>query len=115
MGLDQYAKVRRPGEKEEESAEIAYWRKHPNLQGWMHNLWASRGGVGEFNCKEVQLTEKDIQDLEDAVLDNNLPSTKGFFFGPESDEEYKQKDMKFIGEAKIALKSGLEVYYSSWW
>ena len=22
--------------------ELAYWRKHPNLQGWMHRLWLQK-------------------------------------------------------------------------
>jgi hypothetical protein len=40
MGLDQFAYcIDNNGEKE----ELAYWRKHPNLQGWMENLWQSKG------------------------------------------------------------------------
>ena len=37
MGLDQYARVE-DGNKRAERAdtEFAYWRKHPNLQGWMY-------------------------------------------------------------------------------
>ena len=32
--------------------EIAYWRKHPNLHGWMHRLWESKGNSGTFNGKK---------------------------------------------------------------
>ena len=36
MGLDQYAGVR---QEDGTFEEIAYWRKHPNLQGWMKKLY----------------------------------------------------------------------------
>ena len=38
MGLDQYAYVANKAGSEyndQSRQEIAYWRKHPNLQGWM--------------------------------------------------------------------------------
>ena len=35
MGLDQFAYTTKGKEKE----EIAYWRKHNALHGWMENLW----------------------------------------------------------------------------
>jgi len=50
MGLDQYAFARK-GEplddfdgnsSSEEEIEICYWRKHPNLQGWMENFLTDR-------------------------------------------------------------------------
>ena len=39
-----------------EPREIAYWRKHPNLHGWMQRLWESRGNSGDFNGDELELT-----------------------------------------------------------
>ena len=51
MGLDQYATARK-GEARtddegytyyEDSKELAYWRKHPSLQGWMEDLWIEKG------------------------------------------------------------------------
>ena len=27
-----------------EEEELHYWRKHPNLQGWMENLYREKGG-----------------------------------------------------------------------
>ena len=38
MGLDMYAYVGTEGQ-----CELAYWRKHPNLHGWMEKLWESKG------------------------------------------------------------------------
>ena len=76
MGLDQYATARK-GEPTtddegytyyEDSMELAYWRKHPNLQGWMEDLYLEKGGEGEFNCQDVELTLEDLDALE-ATLD----------------------------------------------
>ena len=29
--------------------EMAHWRKHPNLRGWISRLYYSRGGGAVFN------------------------------------------------------------------
>ena len=123
MGLDQYAfAIDNNGEKE----ELAYWRKHPNLQGWMEQLWENKGRpnlpedhiedmLGDFNCIPVELNSDDIDDFEDAVRGNSLPETGGFFFGENSDDYYKEKDLEFIQKAREALDAGLTVEYHSWW
>ncbi len=122
MGLDQFAyTVDNNGETE----ELAYWRKHPNLQGWMENLWVSKGypnrhedddsGMSQFNCVPLELTHEDLNSLEEAVNNGNMPSTAGFFFGSDSDEHYKENDLEFIRKAREALDSGLVVMYDSWW
>ena len=123
MGLDQYANARR-GEAivddegytyYEDSMELAYWRKHPNLQGWMEELYYEKGGEGEFNCVDVELTLEDLDSLE-ATLDNEaLPETAGFFFGSDSSEYYAEADREFIVAARAAIKQGYTVVYSSWW
>ena len=113
MGLDQYAyTVNKHGEKE----TICEWRKHPNLHGWMENLWRSQGNEdGDFNCEELELTEDDLLDLEDDVCLGMLPKTTGFFFGEDSDLYYEKTDLKFIETAKEKLKNGYKVFYYSWW
>ena len=123
MGLDQYARARR-GEAivddegytyYEDSMELAYWRKHPNLQGWMEELYYEKGGEGEFNCVDVELTLEDLDSLE-ATLDNEaLPETVGFFFGGNADDHYAEADREFIVAARAAIKQGYTVVYSSWW
>ncbi len=41
--------------------ELAYWRKHPNLHGWMEKLWERKGrprqnvGWPIFNHPDIQL------------------------------------------------------------
>ena len=123
MGLDQFAySIDSAGNK----TEIAYWRKHPNLQGWMENLWDSKGrpnqnadsdpmGLSDFNCVPVELTYEDLDGLEKDIQQNRMPQTVGFFFGNDSDEYYRSQDLEFIQNARIALDNGSKVYYDSWW
>ena len=130
MGLDQFAYAGIGDEKE----EIAYWRKHNRLHGWMEDLYRDRGnevteeGFGNsFNCVPVQLTLSDLEQLEAHVEGKSLPETGGFFFGNDSydyeDENknadggyfHKEIDLKFIADARKAIAEGKEVYYDSWW
>jgi len=118
MGLDQFASVRPKYTERVANVEIAYWRKHNRLQGWMENLYIEKGGVKEFNVEEVQLTPQDLDKLEKAVKDKDLPETGGFFFGTDSYEDYEEylrDDLAFIEKAREAINDGDEVYYSSWW
>ena len=100
--------------------EIACWRKHNRLHGWMEKLWREKTGMeGEFNCEEVLLEKKDISNLEKAIVNNELPETGGFFFGSDSYEDYEENymvnDLKFVKEARQAIMEGDEVIYNSWW
>jgi hypothetical protein len=95
--------------------EIAYWRKHPNLHGWMHRLWTSRGNDGEFNGDELELTWDDLEQLEQDIRSKNLPDTSGFFFGNDADDHYREHDLKFVREAKAEAFLGLRVFYNSSW
>jgi hypothetical protein len=95
--------------------ELAYWRKHPNLHGWMQKLWESRGNEGDFNGDELELTSEDLDRLEEAIKTNGLPHTEGFFFGDDASEYYRQEDLKFIKEARAHLFLGLRVFYNSSW
>ena len=125
MGLDMYANRVKKGliteavdfniaENEETEQNIHYWRKHPNLHGWMESLYRKKVGQDEnFNCVNVQLTEEDLVKLEKDIKEGNLPKTSGFFFG-ESDGTEIEDDLSFIRKAKMAIKDGYDVYYTSW-
>ena len=96
--------------------EIAYWRKHPNLHGWMERLAESKGlDYDTFNGVELELTFDDIMQLERDINNSNLPSTEGFFFGSDADEYYKEHDLAFVYEAKSRLFLGQRVFYNSSW
>jgi hypothetical protein len=121
MGLDQFAYFLNETETEKylggESVgrdEDFYWRKHPNLQGWMEKLWKSKGGEGEFNCVHVELTRADVEKLEMDIVSNQLPATTGFFYG-QSDGSENPYDVTFCQQAKKAIEEGKKVFYSSWW
>jgi hypothetical protein len=120
MGLDQYAfaRHRRPDapvdfEQSDNDNEVHYWRKHPNLHGWMEQLYREKGGKAKyFNCVAVELTPEDIDRLERDLHD--LPGTTGFFFGTSQPED-TDDDREFIAKARAAFAEGRAVYYTSWW
>lgn len=121
MGLDMYAFSTESEipevdfEAPEDGAELHYWRKHPDLHGWMATIYRSKGGIDEeFNCVPVRLDAEDLDALERAINDNSLPHTAGFFFG-QSDGSEKSDDLHFIHKARDALAAGARVYYWSWW
>ena len=99
----------------DDTIELASWRKHPNLQGWMEELWYEKGGEGEFNCVELELTLEDLDALEATLDEEALPETAGFFFGGNADDHYAEADREFIVQARAAIKQGYKVVYSSWW
>ena len=99
----------------DDSIELATWRKHPNLQGWMQELYYEKGGEGEFNCVDVELTFEDLDALEATLDEEELPETVGFFFGSNADDHYAEADREFIVQARAAIKQGYKVIYSSWW
>ena len=120
MGLDMYAYITRNviGSVDfkipDDAVKIAYWRKHPDLHGWMEALYTVNGGCQVFNCQCVQLDKADIDALEIAVNRGELPLTSGFFFG-ESLPDDKADDLLFISAARDALAAGYRVFYYSWW
>lgn len=136
MGLDQYlfktkasieeieSSRKIDSDKEIQQEEIAYWRKHPNLQGYIRNIWLQKNKnikpedlewAEDFNGDNVYLTEQDLNEWESAAKAKRYPSTTGFFFGSNRDEEYLEHDLASIQEARKALKEGFTVYYTSWW
>ena len=151
MGLDMYAYAGKPGQRdayfEQDGLEydpvnyewvtppggvqpvhsLAQWRKHPNLHGWMEQLWKQKGRPGvdlkfyaeeygpDFNGIELELSWKDVDDLERAIRYKQLPETQGFFFGKNSDDPYFEQDLKFCVDAKAEIFLGFRVFYNSSW
>lgn len=128
MGLDQWCYacdaneipdgIRVDFTRPEDSFEIAYWRKHPNLHGWMENLYREKGGTDEqFNCVPVELTIDDLDNLEETIKEDRLPDTVGFFFGQSyKDSDATSYDLDFVRKAKqLILDEDKRVFYTSWW
>lgn len=102
----------------ESSVEIAYWRKHPDLHGWMEDLYIKKGGSDpDFNCAAVELTIDDLDNLQMAIEDRKLPYTQGFFFGESSgDNEEMKYDLDFVRKAKdLIVNQDKRIFYTSWW
>ena len=125
MGLDMYAFSTKAKPKTEvdfetknfKPEEVHYWRKHPNLHGWMQSLYDVKGGTSDsFNGDCVVLDTFDLDALEADIREGNLPDTSGFFFGESSNEdEENENDLLFVTKAKEAIAEGKTVYYTSWW
>lgn len=124
MGLDQYAhKVKSDYNNETctetiVKTELQYWRKHNRLQGWMENLWVIKTGKkpGELNCRQLELDGNDLNLLHDALVNERLPETEGFFYGVDSYErDTLEYDMRFVDLAFKAIKDGYQVFYSCSW
>lgn len=123
MGLDQFIRTTAADipavdfDIPEDAVQIHYWRKHPNMHGWMERLYRDKGGRGEdFNCDNLRLDLEDLVSLEIDLKGKRLPTTEGFFFGRSNggDEELKD-DLQFIEAAKGAIECGLKVFYRAWW
>lgn len=119
MGLDMYLFSRLPGS--EDRTEVAYWRKHPDLHGFIERTFYR--GQEEFNCVEQPLTEQDIDRIQAAVRARELPLTSGFFFGnsyfeddtEEERQRYDAEDIEKLEKGKDAIRRGLEVFYYAWY
>jgi len=133
MGLDQFAYVAHKAGAYKDSIQdtqpntgkprdLAWWRKHPNLQGWMRNLWITKNSLvsvddSNFNNIELELTWQDIDQLEQDINNGSMAAlnTTGFFFGSHADEHYQATDLKFVRDARAELFMGLKVFYNSSW
>lgn len=121
MGLDQYAYIASKANTEwndNSRQDVAYWRKHPNLQGWMEKL-AERKQLkyDTFNGVELELTWEDVDELEKDIKSGvvSVMNTRGFFFGDPSDDYYREEDLNFCVNAKAELFLGRKVFYNSSW
>jgi hypothetical protein len=123
MGLDMYAFSTKAKPETEvdfsltnlNETEIHYWRKHPNLHGWMQSLYEEKGGTSDtFNGDCVVLDSEDLDVLEEDIKEGNLPDTSGFFFGITQGDE-TENDLLFIKQAREEIAKGNTVYYTSWW
>lgn len=146
MGLDQYAVRVLPENAKKRKGKIlikanqgsddviATWRKHPNLQWWMYQLWLKKNpkapklrtinmlgesfdGAPAFNAEEkLELKLEDLDRLEAEVKAGTLPHTDiGWFWGSPCDMEERKNDLEFIAKARLALYEGFKVFYFSWW
>jgi hypothetical protein len=130
MGLDMFLRGRkfyrsairqRPQEDGfdivQKDLDIGYWRKHPNLHGYIIEHFAD--GVDE--CQDIELGPDQIDKIIKAVRAGNLPHTEGFFFGTSSTDEGQMiEDLSILQGAYDWLKKPDEsvwksvIYRASW-
>lgn len=123
MGLDMYlnglryirTSARSDDRKKGELFDLGYWRKHPNLHGYIVQTFAD----GKDECQEIALSADDIRRIIAAIEADELPKTTGFFFG-ESDGSEKEGDLSIFREALAWLGTEEEdawrsVYYQASW
>jgi hypothetical protein len=102
----------------EESAksEVAYWRKHPNLHGFIVQTFAD----GVDKCQRIFLTAADVDRIIAAVRENRLPHTDGFFFGssdwadPNEDVVLLKRAQDALADAQVIDPSASLYYQASW-
>lgn len=102
-------------EVSEHILELGYWRKHPNLHGFIVQNFAA----GEDKCQEIFLSAENIQTVIQAVRKSQLPHTEGFFFG-DSDGTESEEDIKIFNAALEWLKVKKQheyrsIYYRASW
>lgn len=82
--------------------ELGYWRKHPNLHGYIVQAF----GGGKDECQEIPLTVSDLKQITQAIKDQTLPHTEGFLFGVSSKSpEQMAEDLKILEGALAWLKA----------
>ena len=75
-----------------------------------------KGGQTEhdFNHDIVWLTTKDVLNFRDAIANDELPKTSGFFFG-DSEGRLKEEDINKANIMLDALSDGCLIFYTSSW
>lgn len=130
MGLDMYLRGRKfyrsvrhqPPQEDgfdivQKDLDLGYWRKHPNLHGFIVNEFAN----GEDHCQEIELDKDCLSKIMTAVGDQLLPHTTGFFFGVSpTDEGQIIEDLSILQGALAWLEKPDDgvwksvIYRASW-
>jgi len=124
MGLDMYLtgdryfmEIRKRGEVKAERYELGYWRKHPNLHGFIVETFAD----GMDECQLIELGTDDLKKIIHAVKNRELPETTGFFFGVSDDsDEQIAEDVTILEDAIKWLEADdpdawRSIYYQASW
>ena len=77
--------------------ELGYWRKHPNLHGYIVQTFAG----GKDECQEIYLSVPGhIHTIIAAIKARQLPDTTGFFFGvSDKSDERMEADIAIFEKA----------------
>jgi len=109
MGLDMYLTgekfVMATGLQEDgfplrsKTLELGYWRKHPNLHGYIVQTFAG----GKDECQEIYLGAPErIRTIIAAIKADELPDTTGFLFGVSDPSDERMEEDIAIFERALA-------------
>lgn len=113
-GLTEEMKLSQP---KEHVFELGYWRKHPDLHGYIVEEFAD----GQDECQEINLSCEDMRQIITAINAGELPHTEGFFFGASENDDEQKADAIAIFERAIKWlnsddpKTWRHVYYRASW
>ena len=111
-----------------ESYQIGYWRKANAIHKW----FVDNCGNGEDRCQEMYLRLSDITKLleecekvlkDHTIAEEELPTTKGFFFGSLEYDDWYFEDIQYTYDLMKQVKEFLQdpenidwevVYKASW-
>jgi len=110
MGLDQYV-------TNGQGDELQYYCKFGELHNLLEAVYKKQGGIDEFNCIDLQLTEEICDEVIESIQTRNMPDCDGFFFGSSNmeDEEYLEEALTHFKGFKEQIKEGETVIYSAWY
>jgi hypothetical protein len=91
-------------EIEQIEVKIGYWRKHPNLHGYIVETFAG----GEDKCQDIDLDMKQIEQTMEAIKADELPDTDGFFFG--KSHKPGEKDADLVTRYEEQKTEDLEIF-----
>ena len=75
------------------NVELGYWRKHPNLHGYLVQEFAN----GVDDCRPIHLSTENLEKVIEAIKNRELPVTDGFFFGHSDDSDAQRaEDISFF-------------------
>jgi hypothetical protein len=110
-----FTKRRRRGQRNAELYDLGYWRKHPNLHGFIVQIFAG----GDDSCQQIHLSADDLKTIIAAVKAKELPHTTGFFFGESDGTEWRDDISIFTNALKWLLTEQpnrwRSVYYQASW
>lgn len=90
-------------EVESVKLRLGYWRKHPDLHGFIVQSFAD----GVDNCEPIELDRNDLTRIIAAVQEKRLPKTSGFFFGAsDNDQDEIKRDVAILERARAWLSEG---------
>jgi hypothetical protein len=114
MGLDSDIYAAKGHGLDAKFVDIIEWRKRYEIQMWMHGLADSKGA--EYEPQDgwygpVVLTDKDLDSFREALIDGKFDIDS--VNDRHMPEEEKNEILAVIEKAKLLMKDGYEILYSS--